>query len=71
MKAILFLAFILLQSCSIEYRASRVPAMNDMLDRHYETIWNKENNLPGEYRKSKLELKQYYKSLKHEKVSAY
>jgi hypothetical protein len=75
MKTIPLIAlFVVLQSCSIEYRASKVATleMNNMLDRHYETIWNTENNRPGEHDSSTKELIRYYKSIKnktHEEVS--
>jgi hypothetical protein len=38
--------------------------MNNLLESYYETVWNPENNLPGEKKQAKKEIKIYLKTLK-------
>ena len=65
--AIVISILILLASCSIEHRASRIHTaeMNEQLETYYHAaVWDKQNSTRPERRDAKKELKQYYKSVK-------
>jgi hypothetical protein len=58
MKWVLIL--LLACSCSTLHRAEQIHTleMNNLIERYSETIWNRENNLPGETEYYRYELKQ-------------
>ncbi len=67
MKKLIFLLIpIVFCSCSMIHKAEKVQTLeaNNLLESYYETIWNPENNLPGEKKQAKKEIKIYLKTLK-------
>ena len=55
------LAIISLVSCSPIRQIERVHTLeaNNLLDRYYETQWNRENNQPGEVRQARQAIRTY------------
>jgi len=67
MKTLIFLLIVILfSSCSVIHKAEKVQTLeaNNLLESYYETIWNPENNLPGEKKQCKKDIKNYLKTLK-------
>lgn len=56
-------AGIALGSCSPIRQAENIRTVeaNNVLESYYETVWNKENNAPGERRQARKEVKEYVK----------
>lgn len=48
----------LMQSCTIVHKAEKINTLeiNNALEAYYETIWNAENNYPGERRDARKQL---------------
>ncbi len=70
MKKLILIFAILFSGCSVIHKAEKIPTReaNDLLDIYFETVWNPENNLPGEKRQCKKEIKKYLKTIKNKKL---
>ncbi len=66
MKKLILIFAILFSGCSAIHKAEKVKTLeaNNLLDIYFETVWNPENNLPGEKRQCKKDIKNYLKTLK-------
>ena len=68
MKTLILSILILfvVSSCSSVHRLEKVRTTeaNNLLESYYETVWNPENNRPGEQDSIKREIKSYLKTIK-------
>ena len=65
--AITILTLLALASCSPVHRIERVRTTeaNNIVESYMETVWNPENNSPGERMEARKQIREYFRTHKH------